>query len=167
MGYVGMTDLVIGQNREFQRLAAEELGRRGLGPFTPVAAGASAPPAPVPPDEAHARLAEAQAAERSARPPGALSRAFGALPRAARLAAVPAALVLATALGVQWETGGREMGLAARLGLHAWILAAMVLAFVAARRLRDRYDHESFALGAAFAVLVAVGALTERVVALL
>jgi hypothetical protein len=66
---------------------------------------------------------------------------------------------------VQWETGGRELGLAARLALHAWILGAFVLALLGARRIRDAYDNEGLAFGAAFAALLAVGALTDRLVA--
>jgi alkane 1-monooxygenase len=165
MGYVGMTDLVIAQNGEFQRLAAEELGRRRLGAFAPIEApGPGDSLAPVSSVDAQARLAAAQAAERSARPPRAAARAWRRLPRALRVLGTAGALVALTALGVQWETPG-ELGLPARLLLHAWILAAVVLAFAGARRLRERYDHESFALGAAFAALLVLGALTERVVA--
>jgi len=165
MGYVGMTDLVIAQNRDFQRLAAEELGRRRLGPFAPGdALPVGEPLPPVSADEARARLAEAQATERAASPG---VRAWLRIPIAARLLAAASAVVALTALGVHWETGGSQMGLPARLLLHAWLLGAIVLVFAGARRLRERTDHESFALGCAFAALALVGVLTDRVVALL
>jgi len=162
MGYVGMVDFVMADNPAYQRLATEELGRRRLGPF---AADGSAPASagePVAHDEALARLAEVHAAERRARAPGALARGWQALPAALRGLALAGALVTASALGVQWETGASELGLAARLALHAWILGAIVLAFVGARRIREAHDNESLAFGAALAVLLAIGALTER-----
>jgi hypothetical protein len=168
MGYVGMTDLVMGQNRDFQRLAAEELGRRRLGPFAPAETtpvGPALPPVSV--EDARARLVEAQAAERSRRRSSSMVRAWLGLPLALRLVAAASAVVALTALGVHWETAGSQMGLPARLLLHTWLLGTIVLVFAGARRLRERWDHESFALGCAFAALAAVGVLTDRVVALL
>jgi alkane 1-monooxygenase len=170
MGYVGMTDLVTARNRDFQLLAAEELGRRRLGPFTPGEAdlaAAGGAPQPVPSDAALARLAEAQAAERGGRPAGALVRGWLRLPLALRAALAVAALVALTGLGVHWETGGAEMSLPARLALHAWVAVLLVGVFAGARRLRERTDHESLAFGCAFAALLVLGALTDRVVATL
>jgi alkane 1-monooxygenase len=154
MGYVGMTDLVMAENAAFQELAADELGRRRLGPF----AGSADPVAPA---AARARLAEARAAEAGTRPPGRLARAWASLTPVARGATAVGAVLAVTALGVQWETGGTEMGLASRLLLHVWILAAVVGGLVLARRIRDQIQQESLAFGAAFALMIAAGVLAD------
>jgi hypothetical protein len=152
MGYVGTIDQVMGQNAEFQRLAAAELGRRGLGPF--------AERGPVAEDEAQARLAQARAVER----PGGPSRlAVGwlGLPFALRLALASAVVVLVTGAAVQWETGGATLGFGARALLHAWIVGAIVAALAAQLWLSKRLPGGQLAWIASFALLVGLGALGQ------
>lgn len=142
-GYVGTIDLVMAQNQDFQVQAAEELGRRRLGPF------AGDDPAAVPEEAARARLADAQPHARASRLPAWVPRFV-----------VPALLVLATAIGVEHETSG-GLGLGARILLHGWVLASLIGFIVVARRLREKFDHESLAFAAGFAVLIALGALGD------
>lgn len=165
-GYVGMADLVMADNRTFQALATEELARRRLGPFA--ASGDDAGSTPVAAEEARATLAAAQGAARGPRAPSPVLRAWNRAPGALRTLLVTSAIVVVTALGVQWQGGASELGLAARLGLHAWILAVVLLALAGARRFREAiWDHESLALGGAMAVIAVVGLVTERVLAAL
>jgi alkane 1-monooxygenase len=156
MGYVGMTDLVIAENGRFQELAADELGRRRLGPF----AGS---PEPVAPDATRARLEEAHAAEAAGRPRGGLARTWAGLAPVTRGTIALAAVLVGTALGVQWETGGAEMGFSSRLLLHGWILAAVAGGIVLARRIRDQIQQESLAFAAGFALMIAAGVLADAV----
>jgi alkane 1-monooxygenase len=156
MGYVGTIDQVMGQNAEFQRLASEELARRGLGPFSE--------DGPVGEEQAHARLARAQAAERPARR-SRLGRRWLALPIAARIVSVLAGVVLATAAGVQWETGGLAMGFGARVLLHAWIFGAIVAAIIVRRRIDPEMPGRPLSWFAAFAVLALLGVLGDALLA--
>ena len=152
-GYVGTIDLVMAQNQDFQAHAAEELAQRRLGPFA--ADGADAGAEPVSAEAARTRLAEAQPTPRSRRLPAAFTRI-----------AIPALLLLGTALGVEYETGG-SLGLGLRLLLHGWVLAALVAFLIVARKLRDKLDHESLAFAVGFAVLIALGVAGQSVLALL
>lgn len=152
-GYVGTIDLLMAQNQDFQTQAAEELARRRLGPFA--SAEADTARAPLSEEDARARLAEAQPAPRRRWLPATVARI-----------GIPALLVLGTALGVEYETSG-GLGLGLRLLLHGWVLVALVAFLVVARTLREKLDHESFAFGAAFAVLIALGAAGHSVLALL
>jgi alkane 1-monooxygenase len=153
-GYVGTVDQVLANNEEFMRMATEELGRRRLGPFA-----ADAQAEPLARGEALARLEEAKRAEdERAGAPAApipwLRRFASALStRTNRVVALLATIVL-TAGAVHWETGGAEMGFAARVLLHAWIFASMAALLLVGHRLHARTQHESFAWSTAMALLV-------------
>jgi alkane 1-monooxygenase len=162
IGYVGLVDQVMVQNQEFQEIATDELARRRLGPFTPEPGDPEENAAPVEPEQARDRLREAQQA---LDPPRPRRRLFGR----ATPWVVMGGIVLLTSLGVQWESGaaGDALGLPARLALHAWILAVVLGAGAAARRLRERTDNESLSFGVAFAGMIALGLLTDGVLAAL
>ena len=70
-------------------------------------------------------------------------------------------LLALVTLGVQWEGGAASMGFGARFALHAWILAVVIGSLVLARRVRERWDHESAAFGLAFTLMRALGSLTD------
>jgi hypothetical protein len=53
------------------------------------------------------------------------------------------------------------MAFAARFALHAWILAVVVATLLVTRKIRERWDHESFAFGVAFAAMLVLGSLTD------
>jgi alkane 1-monooxygenase len=159
IGYVGLVDLVMGRNQEFQQLATDALARRRLGPFAPEVA-----PEPVDPETARRRLAEAQAAERPRR--GTVGAAWRRLPLRLRGLLLLAMLLGVASLGVQWEGGASTLGFAARYALHAWVLAVVVAAVLMARAIRQRWDHESFAFGLAFSAMAVLGWLTDRALSL-
>ncbi len=165
-GYVGMVDLVLANDDEFQRLATTELGRRRLGPFAP-AEGESANE--LPEETALAALEEAR--EREARPgPGiglepAMRRFVGLLTTKARIAIAVGAVLLLTALGAHWETGGAEIGLLPRVLLHGWMAAAIVGTIVIAHQIRARWDNETLAFSVALTALAVVGFLTDALIA--
>ena len=150
-----MTDLVMARNDEFQRLASEELARRGLGPFAGEPGG---------PEEALARLAEARQEEATARRPPrfpALGRRWRSLSTPTRWALFLTAAWLFTSLGAHWETAGQQMGIAARLALHAWIFACLAAAIAAHRWLQARLPGETLSWMLGFALLWALGLLGD------
>ena len=173
-GYIGMTDLVMGKNAEFQRLACDELARRRLGPFAPAEAdGASANSslAPLDPKIARERLAEVQA-ERDAKgkpegkPEGALrliASHLAALPPLLRGGLVGAGLLLALTLGVQWEAAG-EMSFAARLLLNAWIAGAFAVSFALLNRIQQTTGKQNVAWAVGLSLLLLLGSVTNFVV---
>jgi alkane 1-monooxygenase len=167
-GYVGMVDLVMGRNEDFQSLAAEELERRRLGPFAapaePVPEGEPAPPA-----DATAALEDAQGRERaaaSARGGAArrLGRAWLSLPLLARRVLVLSTVVLVTALGASWETGGTGLGLPGRVLLHGWILAVFSLLLPGRHWLAERGVSENATWVLFFASLLLTGLGTDTLV---
>ncbi|MGH0032345.1 MAG: alkane 1-monooxygenase [Myxococcota bacterium] len=153
IGYVGLVDQVMAQNQEFMHTATDELARRRLGPFTPEE---GEPTTPLARDEARAKLAEAQRAEASKKP---------ARKSRLRLWHVLLGIVLFTALGAHLESGG--MPLLARVALHGWILAVVALVIWMQRRIREHLDYETLAFGVGFAVMIALGLLTDGVLAAL
>jgi alkane 1-monooxygenase len=158
-GYVGTIDLVMGRNAEYQALAAEELGRRRLGPFAPAGEGEAG--APVPPEAARERLVRAGADERREhRIAGGLLRAWLRVPLAVRRGLALGTVVLATAAGVHWEGDAASIAFPARLGLHAWILVSFVLALTARRPVAARLG-EPLSWAFVFAVLTASGLASE------
>lgn len=161
IGYVGLVDQVMVRNQDFQEVATDELARRGLGPFGPTAAGEGAGAAPAGGLDPRERLLEAQRALQPPRPARRAGRLFPWL--------AMALVVLATALGVHWEggAGADPMALPLRIALHAWILAVVVATLFAARRLRERTGHESLAFAVAFGGMVALGLLTDGLLAAL
>ncbi len=151
-GYVGMVDLVMADNDEFQDLATAELARRRLGPFAEGGADSETP---------GEVLEQAQREESPPREPGALARTWRKIPLALRLGFLLAALLLAVTAGVQWETAGVSMGFAARFFLNAWIVAAVALSIFTMRRIDARVAHETLAFGVGFAVLTTAGLLGD------
>jgi alkane 1-monooxygenase len=154
LGYVGTIDLVLVNNAEFQERAAEELARRGLGPFAEGAVGR---------EQAIAVLRAAQDREAGLHPKGGLGRAWLALPQGLRAGLAVALVLLGVTAGVQWEAHSVAMGFGARLLLNAWILGSVVLAIFGLRRIDERISNESFAFGAGFAILIAAGLLSEAI----
>jgi hypothetical protein len=166
MGYVGMVDLVMAQNQIFQEQATAELARRKLGPFS-AASDAALEARPIDPEEAARRLVEAQARETGAAPAaGRWKRAWTAMPPLGRRLALLALVVVLTSVGVRWETGGDPLSFSARLGLHAWMLAAIALMLYVAHRVREARDHESLAFGIGFALLASLGLLGDALLGL-
>ncbi len=156
VGYVGLVDMVMGKNADFQQLAAVELGRRRLGPFAAPtrAEGASEP---IAPEAALRELERARAAER--RPASGLARRWRALPAGLRVALVVGGFLAATALGAVWEAGGGAFG--ARLLLHGWILAVFA-AVIAGRHwvvAKGMGENASWAL--ALTAILALGLATD------
>jgi alkane 1-monooxygenase len=154
-GYVGMVDQVMGRNDEFQQMAAEELGRRRLGPF-------ASEPEPASAEAARERLRLAQAslaASAATREPSRLARAWRSLALPARRALVFAGVVALTALGAHLEAGGSA--LAARLALHAWILGVFVAVVAGARLAVARGTSRNLAWTGAFAALLLLGLATD------
>jgi len=165
-GYVGTVDQVIANNEAFMEAATVELGRRRLGPFAPAE---GEPAEPLSQEAALAALAEARRAEEPADrqavgPIGALGRLVAKIDSRAKLAVALAALVLATATAVWWETGG-ALGLGARVALHAWILVSLAAMVVVGRKLQDATGNESLAWTTAMALLAVLGSLSDRLVA--
>jgi alkane 1-monooxygenase len=155
-GYVGMVDLVIGRNDAFQRSAAVELGRRRLGPFADEAGEGTE----VGEEAALARLEQVQAA-RSPGAPSFFRRLAAAIPPPARAALLFAAVVLAVTTGVQWETGGAEMGFAPRLALDTWIAGVFAFSIRARGWLGERVRLEVASWLLAFGLLLALGVLGD------
>jgi alkane 1-monooxygenase len=158
IGYVGLVDMVIARNQAFQELACDELARRGLGPFVDDDQALLCEP-----ERARARLREAQEEERASRRGAgrADGRGFSALSARTRGAIVLLSALALLTFGVQWEGGAAGMAFAARFALHAWILGVVVGTLLVARKLRERWDHESFAFGVAFAAMLVLGRLTD------
>jgi alkane 1-monooxygenase len=155
-GYIGTVDLVMGRNTDFQQLATAELAGRGLGPFA--TEGPSASEAPRDPT---ARLRSAQTQEAgSVRARGAIARGWSGLPGPARAAIVVAGLLLVSAAGVQWETGGGQMSFPVRLAHHAWIVGSFVVVFGARRRIAERVG-ENLSWALSFAAILACGSVSS------
>jgi alkane 1-monooxygenase len=161
-GYIGMTDLVIGKNAEFQRLACDELARRRLGPFVPAEAddASSGAALPLDPRIARERLAEVQANREPESNPGFVAAHLAALPPLLRRGLLGTGLLIAVTLGVQWEATG-EMGFGARLLLNAWIAGAFAVSFALLSRIQERTGSESVAWAAGLSLLVVLGSATN------
>jgi hypothetical protein len=155
-GYVGMVDLVIGKNDEFQRLAAQELGRARLGPFEPGEELEGAPD-PLEPEASLRHLEEVHAQAGSRPRHGPRQR----LPAWMRRSLVLAGVVLVTTLGVQWETGGLQLGFAPRLLLHAWVLAAFAGVLWLRARIETASGQETLSWALALGLLLLLGRLTD------
>jgi alkane 1-monooxygenase len=162
-GYVGMVDLVIGKNDEFQRLATQELGRARLGPFAPGEDAVGAPD-PLDPEASLQHLEEvhAQTAPRSAK-----KGPWQRLPVWLRRSLVLGGVILVATLGVQWETGAQQMGFAARLLLHAWVLAAFAGVIWLRARIEAASGQEALSWAVAFGLLLVLGRLSDAALPLL
>jgi alkane 1-monooxygenase len=165
-GYIGMTDLVIGKNAEFQERACDELARRRLGPFAATEPDAASGDSPLPPLDtkiARERLAEAQAQHEAEIKPGFISAHLAALPPLVRRVLLGGGLLLAVTLGVQWEAAG-EMSFGARLLLNAWIAAAFVASFMLLNRIQAKTDNQGLAWAAGLSLLALLGSATNYVI---
>ncbi len=159
VGYVALVDMVMARNDDFQLLASEELARRRLGPFAEQEAEAAEA------GLALEALARARRREHRRAAPGPVTRALLAIPLRARRIGVFLALVVLTALGAHWESGGEGLGVGASLLLHAWILGSFVFVVATRRRLAPTLgDNASWVL--AFAAIIAAGGLSEIILRL-
>jgi alkane 1-monooxygenase len=163
-GYVGMVDLVMGRNEDFQRLATQELGRRRLGPFVSESEQAETGLGlPMGDESALQKLEQvhAQQADPTApREPSALGRGWRSLPLGLRRALAFGGVVGVTALGAHWEAGTAGPGLPAMLGLHSWILGVLTLVIVGRRWIEERGIGVNLSWALAFAAIFLLGALT-------
>jgi alkane 1-monooxygenase len=157
-GYVGMVDQVLMDDAAFQTAATLELAQRRLGPFAPEGPASDA----TSPEAALERLEAARAEKRKPRQLSRLAGAVRALPVPARRALVLGTLLLVVSAAVQWETAGAQMGLAARAGFCAWVLAVFAFVIAIRERLETRTRHETFAWSVALALLVALGHATQQ-----
>ncbi len=140
-GYVGMVDMVMVRNREFQEQAIAELERVELGPFSPAASAEERASA-----EAHLAL--------SARPPGALAKRWQALPGVVRVALVLVAIVTVTSVAASVEQGEPLSSVLAR---HTTIFAVLAGALLARERIEHLVHNGWVAWGTAIALFVALG----------
>ncbi len=153
-GYVGMVDMVLGRNTEFQKLAVGELMRRGLGPFRPGG-------------DPEKMLAARETAEAIlARPIPEPGGWFGPSAKGetgswivARRFLITGALLLALTLGVQFEDPG-AMAFGARFALNVLIFASFVLTLKVFRALLEQDVPISVSGAAAMAVNLAVGVIS-------
>ena len=147
-GYVAMVDMVMTKNDEFQRLAAAELRRTGLGPF----------------EDGQ----EPEVEEETAPEPGRWATAWRELPGRARGVLAAAGAVLVVTAGARLV--GDSLPVENLLGhflLNAWILAAFMLMFRVANRMQARESGPLVSWGVGLSLLAALGLATERVLALL
>ena len=147
-GYVGMVDMVMTKNDEFQQLAAVELRRTGLGPFE---------------DGQEPEVEEAAPPE-----PGPRVEAWGRLPGWLRGVLPATAVVLAATIGARLVGDSLPVeSLFGHLLLNAWILAAFLLMFRVASRMQAVGSGPLVSWGVALSLLVALGLAAERVLVLL
>jgi alkane 1-monooxygenase len=143
VGYVALVDMVIARNDEFRAMATAELRRRQLGPFAPG------------PDGQVSEPAEPEAPRRSGLR-GWLAARWSALPAIARPLLFWLGVVLAAALGVSLESGGR-LDYAAAL-VQGLVILAVFVGVLGARFLIERVVHNGWvSWGCAFALLFIVG----------
>jgi alkane 1-monooxygenase len=159
-GYVGLVDMVMANDHEFQQHAVRELQTRELGPFRPG----------TDPEEV-ARAGE-RAREILSHRPAPRAGLFGPNAKGERglrvllprLGVLLGALLVLTA-GVQLESGG-AMSFAARFALNAWILAAFVVMIRIFRGLKERGWNLSVSWCVAMATLLLLGGLTTSALGL-
>jgi len=153
-GYVGMVDMVMGRNYEFQKHAVRELQERELGPFNPVT---------DPEEAARAHETAQEILSYTPPPPAGL---FGPNARgergvrviAPRLAVLLGVLLVFTA-GVQFETAS-TLSFAGRFALNAWILGAFAVMIRVFRGLSEQGVNESLSWCAAMGTLFLIGVIT-------
>jgi alkane 1-monooxygenase len=154
-GYIGMVDMVMGRNDEFQAHAVRELQRRQLGPFSSET---------DPEEAAQAQETAQQILAHTAPPPAGL---FGPNPAgesgirviAPRIAMLVGVLTILT-IGVQFETAN-SLSFAGRFALNAWILGAFAVMIRIFRRLREQEVNESVSWCAAMGTLFLIGVITS------
>jgi len=152
VGYVGMVDMVMERNEEFQQLATEELRRCGLGPFEDVGFAETF-------DRSRAEEAAPAAAQAAAT---GLRGVLARVPPWLRGIAVAALLVVAASLGAQLEAGALSASAVfARLAWNGWILVCFVLVTRLERLLEEQGTPGGWAWAVALSTLLALGLTTE------
>ena len=160
-GYVVTVDQVMTHNDEFQRLAAAELKRCGLGPFAPGAPeGAAA--------AAEAWLESGSAPSATSQPATGWRARWQQLPAWLRAGTVATLFLLGVTLGARLLGAGTAgTGFLAQLGINAWILAAFAAAFRLEHRIEGSGSGPLLGWSIALSLLVALGLAGEWVAALL
>ncbi len=141
-GYVGMVDMVMTKNADFQELATEELRRCGLGPFR---------------DGVDVGSADGSAAPDTV---GWLGR-WRALPATVRVPVAAAGFLTAVTAGAAW-LGEASLPFASSLLWNAWILLAFVIVFRVVNRIEQRETGPVVAWAGGLTLLVVLGTLSER-----
>lgn len=143
IGYVGLVDLVLTRNDEFIDIATRELRARGLGPFAD-----GAEPAPIEP--------------KLGRRTG-IAAAWQSIPGPLRIALMITLVLVGSALGVSFESGGAITPLAA--GLHSAAVMGTIAFVLFARERIDRHVQNGWiSWGAAFVMLYGIGAAISRLI---
>jgi alkane 1-monooxygenase len=143
-GYVGMVDMVMTRNEDFQRLATEELRRCGLGPF----ADGAEPEVP------------------SAPAPSGWLASWRGQPAWLRGGLSASVFLLVVTAGARL-LGESTAAMIPALAWNAWILAAFVVVFRLENRLSARGVNPVLGWSLALGLLVVLGLVSERAVALL
>lgn len=146
--------MVMGRNTEFQKLAVEELVRRGLGPFRPGGDPEST--------QAARETADAILARPIPKPGGWFGPSGKGEAGAwivARRFLIAGALLLALTFGVQFEDPG-AMSFAARLALDTLIFVSFALALKVFRGLLEQDVPISISWAAALTVNIAIGVIS-------
>jgi FtsH-binding integral membrane protein len=76
-------------------------------------------------------------------------------------------VILVATLGVQWETGAQQMGFAARLLLHVWVVAAFAGVLWLRARIEAASGQETLSWALAFGLLLVLGRLGDAVLPVL
>ena len=157
-GYIGLVDMVMERNDDFQKHAVGELKRRELGPYS----------ADTPAEEREA--AEVIASEILARKPPEQGGPFGPLPQNAtgwvRRIAIFSVIALMTAGAVSWEIAGDTSLLLERFVLHIWILGSIWAAIRIRFAVKESSSSENLSWTTAMAALFALGTFATSVVGL-
>jgi alkane 1-monooxygenase len=153
VGYVALVDMVMANNTEFIRVATEELERKRLGPFVDPDEGETE-------DERDARFA-ASRAQAEAATTNRLPGIFAKLPGWLGPAAFAATALVVLAFG-GWVEAGGAISFAGRLGANVAIVAIFAAVLVFRWQLSVRTQNGWLSWGAAFALLVMIGRMTEN-----
>ena len=157
-GYIGMVDMAIGRNHEFQQHAVRELKRRELGPFSPET------------DPEEAERARETAEQILTSPLPTATSLFGPNARGERgvrvvlpRIAILLGIVLVLTTGMQFESPG-TLSFPARFALNSWILAAFFIMINVYRRLKLEDMSEGLRWSAAMGTLFLIGTITANVI---
>lgn len=157
-GYIGLVDMVMGKNHEFQQHAVRELMRRDLGPFSPET------------DPEEAERGRETAEQILATPPPTAAGLFGPNAKGERgvrvvlrRIAILLGIVLVFTAGIQFESPG-TLSFLARFALNAWIMGAFVTMISVYRRLQTEDMSEGLRWCAAMGTLFLIGTITANAV---
>jgi alkane 1-monooxygenase len=158
-GYIGMVDMVMGKNDEYQQLAIAELRRLRLGPFEDESFA-----------ESYGTDADADAADSEATDapgPTGVRGWWAARSPWTRGMLSGLAFVLAASVGAQVELADLSLdSLFGRVLLSGWILASVVLMSRLRTSLEEQGAHPGWSWAIALSALVAVGLTTDAVLGL-